>query len=152
MTGSPHCRNMANQVLYENTCWYISRVWSRCSKRLYAHVQTEKLQTVHPAASGCGNCCFLEQVSHQRGLILLTLFESKAGVAIHAAPVQLRLSLLCRRGLVRRYDANCGNDDEQSISDYGALSHVVRRGREVMLRRWWGWSETRKRRRDTEFM
>lgn len=95
-------------------------------------------RTCAPANSACGNCCFSEQVSHQRGLIPLTLFKSKPG-GLHAAPCADEASLI--------HDANCGNDDEESISDYGALSHV-KRWMVVMQRRWWGWSKSRKYREE----
>lgn len=39
------------------------------------------------------------------------------------------------------HNANCGNDDEESISDYEVLSHIVRRWRRVTPR-WWWWGET----------
>lgn len=81
-----------------------------------------RLQTVCSAGCTSGNCCFSEQVSDQRGSIPLTLFRSKAGCD---GPVQLRLSLPFWWGFI--YNPNCGNDDEESIGDYEALSHMVRR-------------------------
>lgn len=40
-----------------------------------------------------------------------------------------------RWGLI--YNPNCGNDDEESIGDYEALSHIVRRWSAVMQREDW---------------
>lgn len=63
----------------------IFHVWSCSSRRTpYADIWTEKLHMV------LSEQAFSEQVSHQRGLIPLTLFESKLGVlrSSRAAPPQ----------------------------------------------------------------
>ena len=108
------------EELHEKTIWFIFMCGLATRGRVYTDIcSEEQLQTVCSAGSACGNCCFSEQVSDQRGSIPLTLFESKAECD---GPVQLRLTLPFSWGFI--HNTNCGNNDEESIGDY-ALSHTV---------------------------
>ena len=112
---------------------------------VYADIWAKKLQTpVCSAGSDCGNFLWASLQSNRIDSFDLVLIKGR-GVGSMVPCCSPSASHSDEASV---HNANHGNDDEESISDYEVLSHMVRRWRRVMQGRR-GWSEMGKYRTDT---